>query len=553
MIFKGILNFISMKILHINANDHRGGATLALLRLHQALRHHQIDSKLLVTSKCSDDNSIQEIQKDYSLDPFKKLQLEIIQDIYRDQNRSDHTNTHFSLSLDGINLSQHPLINEADIIHLHWINSFQTPALLKSLLLLEKPFVWTLHDFGPFTGGCHFPAGCIKFQDSCSNCSQLKSDPFKVTAAMLQDKKSWTLHNLNLVAPSKWMATQAQESSLFRDNPIHTIANGIDTQSFHPMSKQEARSLLGLPKEGIYILCGSDQGDEKRKGFELLYRVLYECFKKPHFASSNIKILWVGEKFFAGFKSDLPTIFLGQLDMEKQMAAAYSAADLFILPSYEDNLPNMLLEALSCGTPVIAFAVGGIPEILTDGLHGRLISPFDENEMINAIDSLLSDTNKLQNMGAACRLLIEDNFSSELLVSKHLELYTRILSNYNKQKIAVVPSNIKSISHIEEIFPNLALYCLTTAIQNLKNTLALREQDCYDRLIVIQTMEQEQVKQLELLKNQEVQVQNLANELSELSHQYQILRNRMLKGRIKKILRPLKKFLKLISNNSAPQ
>ena len=173
-----------MKVVHINASDQQGGPALALRRLHQALREHGVDSRLLVQDKSSDDDSVEVLAGAFPTDPTLCRRMDVIQRVYRDRNRTEITNTHFSLSLLGLDLSQHPTVRDADLIHLHWVASFQTPQTLRSLLTLDKPIVWTLHDLEPFTGGCHFPAGCSAFQASCTGCPQLRSDPFGVPSAV---------------------------------------------------------------------------------------------------------------------------------------------------------------------------------------------------------------------------------------------------------------------------------------------------------------------------------------------------------------------------------
>ena len=257
----------------------------------------------------------------------------------------------------------------------------------------------------------------------------MRCDPFGLPAAVLRDKVEFlTAANLTVVAPSLWIAGQARESALFRSCPrIEVIPNGIDTQVFRPRPQREARAALGVPVEGNYLLCGANHGEEKRKGFDLLTRVLREAVHDPRFLRAGARVLWVGEPPAALACSDLPLTRLGRVAEEERMALAYAAADLFVLPSLEDNLPNMLLEALSSATPVVAFAVGGIPEVVRDGVNGRLVPVGDEREMAEAVLSLVADPQLRRTLGEHGRALVCEKYTSSVQATRHLELYRSLI------------------------------------------------------------------------------------------------------------------------------
>jgi glycosyltransferase involved in cell wall biosynthesis len=420
-----------IEIVHVSAVDRRGGAGLATYRLHQALRRKGVASRMLVREKISQDDSVRELPPAGGSDPTRRQGVEAVEYVYRDRNRSDLSNTHFSLSLQGQDLSDCPTVRAADLVHLHWVASVQTPASVRRLLGLNKPIVWTLHDLGPFTGGCHFPAGCRHFEDSCSGCPQLLSDPFGLPAAVLRDKKDlWPTSAFTLAAPSRWMADQVRKSALFGSTSrLKVIPNGVDTQVFRPRPQAEARAALGLPLSGNYVLCGADQAQENRKGFGPLGRVLDRCVRDPLFRSADVPILHVGDLPAGWTGKDWPLLSLGRVAEETRMALAYAAADLFVLPSLEDNLPNMMLEALSCGRPVVAFAVGGVPEIVRDGWNGRLVPAGDETALAQAILSLAKDPESRTRMGRNGRALIEAQYSGERQAEAYLSLYEEALAD----------------------------------------------------------------------------------------------------------------------------
>lgn len=417
-----------MNVVHVNASDRNGGAARSCYRLHQFLEQQGVNSRLLVQQKYSDDPTVELITSSIT-DTESFNSIDLVQRVFAAYNRTNISNTHFSVSLGGSDLSCHPAVEAADIIHLHWVASMQTPADIQRLMALGKPVVWTLHDLRPLTGGCHFPAGCSKFQNNCANCPQLRCDPFGLPAAALRDQVDLIdSTNLTVIAPSSWMVEHARLSTLLRDKArIEFIPNGIDVDIFAPHARVDARTTLGLAQEGVYILCGADHTEEKRKGFESLACVLNEAIQDPRFINAGARLLWVGDPPVSQVYKDIPLIQLGRISDEKQMALAFAASDLFVLPSLEDNLPNMLLEALSCGTPVVAYSVGGIPEVIHDGVNGRLVPVADERGFAEVLLCLIEDVKARTEMGQRARVLASDQYSALLQATRHIELYRDLL------------------------------------------------------------------------------------------------------------------------------
>jgi len=417
-----------MNVVHVNASDGNGGAARSCYRLHQVLQQHEVNSLLLVQQKCSDDPTVELIVSSIT-DAELLRNIDLVQRVFAAHNRTNISNTHFSVSLAGSDLSCHPAIQAADIIHLHWVASMQTPTDIQRLMTLGKPVVWTLHDLRPLTGGCHFPAGCTKFQDNCTSCPQLYSDPFGLPAAALKDQIDLiNVTNLTVIAPSRWMAEQARLSISLRDKArIEFIPNGINVDIFTPHSRADARAALGLAQEGTYILCGADHTEEKRKGFESLARVLSVAIHDPRFINAGARLLWVGDPPTSHAYNGVPLIQLGRISHEKQMALVFAASDLFVLPSLEDNLPNMLLEALSCGTPVVAYSVGGVPEVIHDGVNGRLIPVADERMFAETLLCLVDDVEARRKMGQCARVMANDQYSALLQATRHIELYRDLI------------------------------------------------------------------------------------------------------------------------------
>jgi glycosyltransferase involved in cell wall biosynthesis/4-hydroxybenzoate polyprenyltransferase len=419
-----------VKIVHLTATEGRGGASIASARLCRALRSLGHDSQLLVAERSCKYSFVTKFHTRADQDQIISLRKQAIDNQYIHNNRTERSNTHFTAYVDGADLSHHPSIEQADIVHLHWIGSIQTPLDIR-LLSRARPVVWTLHDFEPMTGGCHFPAGCNGFKTTCQNCLQLKQDPFGVPAAVLRDKKAlWAGQRFVLTSPTHWLAELAQKSAVFGSawkKPV-VIPPPIDTKIFQPLSQVSARRSLGLSEVGPHILCGADDYRERRKGADILRRILTRCSARLAPLNEKVTVISVGQASLNLEEADgLQYRHLGHLNSEQEMALAYAAADLFILPSVEDNLPNMVIESLSCGTPVVAFDIGGIGEVLEDGKHGRLVGAGDENAMSEAVISLLSDPAHLGIMRTECRREIESRCGYEAIGNRYLQVYQKLL------------------------------------------------------------------------------------------------------------------------------
>lgn len=462
-----------MKIVHLGDSDSGGGAAHAMSRLHGALQRLGVDSRLLVRNTAAPGNGAETVATRGDADDLFPAVRDAVVRQYVELNRTSVSNTHFSLHIDGADVSRVPLVAASDVVHLHWTASFQTPADVRALFD-AKPVVWTLHDLEPLTGGCHFPAGCEGYAvDDCGGCPQLARDPFGVTATTLRDKTTlWAGGRPTFVAPSRYMAERARRSAVARhaEASVVHIPHGIDVDAFRAQPKAAARRALGVPVDGLYVLCGSSHNAEKRKGLAVLGRVLAAAKARWQLSAPKLTLLTIGEPKLDLHEIDgTDVIQLGRVS-PAMMPSVYAAADVLLHPAAEDNFPLMLLESSSCGTPVIAFDVGGVADIVQDEVGGRLIAAGDELAMAEALSSLVSEPRRLQRLADGARAHVEEHFSDTSVARKHAELYDEVVANRAASR---APASARPPSGIEQIFPRWSAACLVEELAFARERAAM--------------------------------------------------------------------------------
>lgn len=411
-----------MKILHISSTDIGGGAGRATLKLHTALLRSGIDSKMLVQNKFSDGlkvfgpNTL--TQKLFSrARPTLDLLL-----VKKYKNR---TKTQFSPSLllfSGII----DRINEfsPDIVHLHWICGGMLN--IKDLEKISVPIVWNLRDMWPFTGGCHYDEGCEGYLNNCGNCVVLGSTKKHDLSSRIFSRKRNVyskLKNLTVVGLSNWITNCAKNSYLFRDKNVVNYPNPIDTFRFQPIEKKFARKILLLTQDKKVILYGAmGATSEPRKGYNLLIKSLEKL------SIHNYEFIVFGRRSLQDdMKLTTKVHHVGQLHDDISLQILYSAADVVIVPSIQENLSNVILESLSCGTPVVGFNVGGNCDMIEHKNNGYLAEPFSTDDLATGIKWVLTSKDyKFLCSNARSKVLKE--FDSAVVASKYIELYDQILN-----------------------------------------------------------------------------------------------------------------------------
>jgi glycosyltransferase involved in cell wall biosynthesis len=297
-------------------------------------------------------------------------------------------------------------------------------------LAAQHPIVWTFHDMNAFTGGCHYSGLCERFTARCGSCPQLMSSKEEddMTRRVL-DRKSELLarvasERLTVVSPSAWLATEARRSTLFGRFDIQVIPNGIDVQEFRPVPRLEARARFNLPAEARIVLFVAEQVADRRKGLRLLLKAFQQLRAIP-----NLLLVTLGR----GGHDAIPSgkvRHLGSLDSSESLRAAYSAADVFAMPSLQDNLPNTVLETMACGTPVAGFAAGGVGEAVVHGESGLLARTGDFSGLAAALRAILENSRLHAEFSAKARERIEREYTIERQAGRYAALYERVIAGF---------------------------------------------------------------------------------------------------------------------------
>src|SRR5665648_479261 len=401
-----------MRTLLINTSDVRGGAARASYRLHQGLEQAGINSTMLVQDKRGTDISV----VGPKLIGLKGVGVNYIFRFIIDKSPLFLYPKHQTIvwSPQWLPNRIHTKINKLnpDIVHLHWICDGFVP--IKEVAKIKQPIIWTFHDMWSFTGGCHYNGTCDRYIHECGKCPQLGSNKEKDLSHWVWNRKKrfWADLDITVVTPSRWLADCARSSSLFQDNKIEVIPNGLDLQKFKPIDKSKAREALNLPVDKNLILFGAMNSiKDKRKGFKYLksaINVLSEdlAFEAIVFGNSG-----------KDSQLNIPVNYMGNFP-ENMLTKLYSAADVFVAPSIQDNLPNTIMESLACGTPSVAFDIGGMSDLIIHKENGYLAKQFNADELARGIEWIVENDQRKKVLSENSRKYVEKNFELKYIAKK---------------------------------------------------------------------------------------------------------------------------------------
>lgn len=413
-----------IRVLSVCTSDSSGGAARAAYRIHQAVRGLGVDSRMFVKNKGTDDPTVLTVVDfiphnaiyrafDWVRNKVKNKWQHYQWGKYPDRQKyymSDLRSTDIGHALQKI---------DYDILHLHWVNLRFLPL---EQLPKDKPIVWTLHDSWPFCGVCHVLLDCKGYTKECGSCPMLGSaDPNDLSHKVWKAKKKvFDSLDLHIVAPSRWMAENAQNSSLFEGRDIRVIPNCIDTGLFSPGDRFSACERLGLDPDRKHILFGAMSAtSDPNKGLHYLVDALSRLGREQ---KEGIVLVILGVKEdLSDLVTGIPTRCLGILRDEKDMVAAYRAADLTVVPSLSENLSCTIMESLSCGTPAVAFDIGGNGDMIEHKVNGYLAREKDSQDLAEGIAWTLSKDKST--LSATARRTIHERYTPQVVGQQYKSLY----------------------------------------------------------------------------------------------------------------------------------
>jgi glycosyltransferase involved in cell wall biosynthesis len=400
-----------------------GGAGIATARIHRGVAGRNIDSRLFVADPRSlgGDALLRPMR---TRGPVRQLAYRVALKLYT-RGRPPAAGVFSYTSLPAATPFPFDLVRP-DVIHLHWIaQGFDYGSLFASIPD-GLPVVWTLHDAEPFSGGCHSALTCRRFEARCGRCPQLNGlrNPWDLSAITCRRKRRWYRRlDLHAVAVSRSIARDAGASATMAGaRSITVIPNGVDLERFMPHDSNAARARLGVPRDRFVVVFGAVEPDNRLKGGWVLAEALARMRNRDRVFLLVFGGPLAGDFSFGGAEWR----HLGYLGEPHQLAEAYSAADVFALPSLAEPFGQVGIEALACGTPVVGSRVGGIPDFVHDGENGLLVEPGDASELAQRLDWLIEHPDAVRRFGANGPPLVRERFSSGSVAEQYAALYHRI-------------------------------------------------------------------------------------------------------------------------------
>ena len=418
-----------MRVLIVNTSEKTGGAAVAANRLMEALKNNGVKAKMLVRDKETDQITV------VGLSHSARRQWSFLWERFVIYVHSHFSRKHLfeiDIANTGNDITKLREFQEADVIHLHWINQGMLSIKgIHKILESGKPVVWTMHDIWPATAICHYTRGCSYYKTRCHNCKLLPNGGSNNDlAAKIWNKKKRILgdHNIHFVTCSHWLENVAKQSALLTGQNISCIPNAIDTHIFRPIDKKDARMMAGLPLDKRIILFVSQRVTDRRKGMDYFIEAINQLAEhQPQLKENTVIALLGGHSEDIISQLHLPAYPLGYINDEKKIVSIYNAADVFVLPSLEDNLPNTLMEAMACGIPCIGFKTGGIPEMIDHKKNGYVATLADVKDLENGISWVLNDADYDQLCKNALHK-VNICYSQHSVAMKYIEVYNQTMA-----------------------------------------------------------------------------------------------------------------------------
>jgi len=406
-----------VKVLMVHLGDGGfGGGDIAMIRLQGGLRKMGVESRILCQTPTRPDS--------VAMPPVPKWER-LLGKVTRRLGLNDVS------CLGSFRLKHERAFGDTDVLDLHCIHSNFFSYLALPTLTQSKPTVFTFHDMWPFTGHCHTSRDCERWRAGCGKCPYLDTyPPVRRDATRLEWKLKRAMYERSrfaIVTPSSWLTDLARQS-MVGSFPIHHIPHGIDTTVYEPLDQAQCRSLLGIPRDKKVLVFVADYLSRYLKGGDLLLHALRELPASLKSETVLLLLGWAGEELAKSF--DIPVVYVGFLMNERLKAMAYNAADLFLLPTRADNFPLTLIESLACGTPIVSFRVGGVPDVVRPGVTGYLAAPENAADFSAGIRQLLEDDQLRGEMRHRCRSIAVEEYSVDLQAQRYAEVYRQVVQSH---------------------------------------------------------------------------------------------------------------------------
>jgi glycosyltransferase involved in cell wall biosynthesis len=410
-----------IKVVHIQKHLPTSGN--AAFRLHSALLKAGVDSSMLsLSADLCGDSRIRHLNPLYQIVAF--LDGKVLNYLTRKAERKFGL---FSFPVLGIDIAGKEQIKKADIIYLHWINGgFLNLHSIKKIAKLNKPVIFFMHDMWTITGGCHHSFQCEKYKSQCNACqifSEHKRNDLSKIEFIRKVKLLSSFDNLYFVAPSTWLYNCAEHSKLTTNKPLFYIPNIIDNELFKPFDKAIAKQILNIDPDIKVISFGAISLNSPYKGFVYLKNAIEIIERKLE--NKKILVLIFGSSYDKQVSDGIPfkVKFMGRLNDDFSTVLAYNASDVFISPSLADNLPTTVMESMCCGTPVVGFNVGGIPDMIQHKENGYLAKYMDAVDLANGIIFCLTHNIKGKLLPV---------FEPSNIVRMHMELFAHLVPEFGR-------------------------------------------------------------------------------------------------------------------------
>lgn len=413
-------------VLIVNTSERTGGAAVAANRLMKALNKHGMEARMLVLHKNTDSTQVQAVggKKTRKVAFLWERLVIYLHNGFRRLNLFG-----ISIANTGFDITRTSEFKKADVIHLHWINQgMLSLKVLQKISDSGKPVVWTLHDMWPFTGICHYAGNCLHYLGQCHHCPLLHKGFSKDLSFKIFNKKKKLFANshVTFVGCSRWMENMAGKSRLLQGQGFTNIPNAIDTEVFKPMDKSAVRKKYNLPQDRKLLLFGAMNINDKRKGVDYLIAACRHLSAICADLGKEAGIVVFGSntaQYAPLFP--FPCFPLPYIGNESELAEIYSAVDLFVTPSLQDNLPNTIMESLACGTPCVGFDTGGIPEMIDHLSNGYVARYKSAEDLAEGIRFVLTHPDYGTLCGNA-RKKVMDCYAEEVVARRYAALYRQV-------------------------------------------------------------------------------------------------------------------------------